>query len=50
MTYRNIKGKRFDWLYADSVVLAECCRQCGLKCEILAQGNHYDYLARIVQM
>lgn len=50
MTYRNIIGKRFDWLYADSVVLAECCRQCGLKCEILAQGNHYDYLARIVQM
>lgn len=50
MTYQNIKGKRFDWLYSDSVVLAECCRQCGLKCEILAQGNHYDYLARIVQM
>ena len=50
MTYRNIKGKSFDWLYADSVVLAECCRQCGLKCEILAQGQHYDYLARIVQM
>lgn len=50
MTYRNIIGKSFDWLYADSVVLAECCRQCGLKCEILAQGNHYDYLSRIVQM
>ena len=50
MTYRNIIGKSFDWLYADSVVLAECCRQCGLKCEILAQGNHSDYLARIVQM
>lgn len=50
MTYRNIIGKSFDWLYADSVVLAECCRQCGLKCEILAQGNHYNYLARIVQM
>lgn len=50
MTYRNIIGKSFDWLYADPVVLAECCRQCGLKCEILAQGNHYDYLARIVQM
>ena len=50
MTYRNIIGKSFDWLYADSVVLAECCRQCGLKCEILAHGNHYDYLARIVQM
>ena len=50
MTYRNIIGKSFDWLYADSVVLAESSRQCGLKCEILAQGQHYDYLARIVQM
>lgn len=50
MTYRNIIGKSFDWLYADSVVLAECCRQCGLNCEILVQGQHYDYLARIVQM
>ncbi len=28
MTYRNIIGKSFDWLYADSVVLAESCRQC----------------------
>lgn len=50
MTYRNIKGVPFDWLYADSVVLTACCRQCGLNCEVLAKGNHYDYLAKIVKM
>lgn len=47
MVYRDIRGEPFDWLYADPTVLAESCRQCSLKCEIIAKGEHYDYLARI---
>lgn len=47
MVYRNITGEPFDWLYADPTVLAETCRRCSLKCEIIAEGEHYDYLARI---
>ena len=49
MVYRGIKGAPFDWLYADPIALADCCRQCGLFCEIMAHGNHYDYLARITK-
>lgn len=47
MVYRNIKGEPFHWLYADPTVLAESCRRCSLECEIIAEGEHYDYLARI---
>lgn len=47
MVYRNVKGKPFDWLYADYSLLASACGKCGLKSEIVAEGDHYDYLAKI---
>lgn len=47
MVYKNIKGEAFDWLYVDPTLLTAICEQCGLKCDIIAEGNHYDYLARI---
>lgn len=47
MVYRNVKGKPFDWLYADYSLLATTCGKCGLKSEIVAEGDHYDYLAKI---
>ena len=47
MAYKNILGKPFDWLYTDPVLLQTVCHECGLHCEIVMQGGHYDYLARI---
>jgi SAM-dependent methyltransferase len=47
MVYKNVKGDSFDWLYVDSTLLTASCKQCGLKCEIIEEGEHYDYLARI---
>lgn len=47
MIYKNVKGDSFDWLYVDSTLLTASCKQCGLKCEIIEEGEHYDYLARI---
>lgn len=47
MVYKNVKGDSFDWLYVDSTLLTASCKQCGLKCEIIKEGEHYDYLARI---
>lgn len=47
MVYKNVKGDSFDWLYVDSTLLTASCEQCGLKCEIIEEGQHYDYLARI---
>lgn len=48
MQYKGIRGDAFDWLYTDPALLASISKQCGLKCEIIAEGEHYDYLARLV--
>ena len=50
MVYGRIKGEPFDWLYADFALLASAAASCGLKAELVAQGEHYDYLARIQQV
>ena len=47
MIYKNVKGEPFDWLYADPTLLTSVSKQCGLDCEIIKAGKHYDYLARI---
>lgn len=47
MVYKNVKGDSFDWLYVDPTLLTVSCEQCGLKCEIIEKGEHYDYLAQI---
>ena len=47
MVYKNVKGDSFDWLYVDSILLKASCKQCGLSCNVIEEGNHYDYLARI---
>ena len=49
MVYRDVKGAPFDWLYADPAALADSCLKCGLRCEIVARGGHYDYLARVTE-
>lgn len=50
MVYGKIKGEPFDWLYADFALLASAAASCGLKAELVAEGEHYDYLARIQQV
>lgn len=47
MQYRDIKGEPFDWLYTDPMLLASVSKQCGLQCQIIKQGEHYDYLAKL---
>lgn len=47
MVYKNIKGDSFDWLYVDSILLKASCEQWGLSCNVIEEGDHYDYLARI---
>ena len=48
MQYKNVKGEPFDWLYTDPALLASISKQCGWQCEIVAEGEHYDYLARLI--
>lgn len=42
-----VKGKPFDWLYVDFPLLQSIAESCGLQCELVAEGEHYDYLARL---
>lgn len=47
MQYKNIKGEPFDWLYTDPMLLASISKQCGLNCEIVEEGENYEFLARL---
>lgn len=47
MVYRDTEGERFDWLYIDYETLETIAAGCGLACEKIADGEHYDYLARL---
>lgn len=49
MIYKDVKGDRFDWLYVDFPLLKSIAETCGLHGELMAEGEHYDYLARIYQ-
>jgi SAM-dependent methyltransferase len=47
MTYKNIKGKSFKWLFIDDELLKFYAEQNGFKMEKIADGHHYDYLAKL---
>ena len=49
MQYKNIKGEPFDWLYIDFETLAFHAIENGFVAELVAEGEHYDYLARITR-
>ena len=47
MSYKGQKSNPFPWLYLDYKTLATIAADCGLDCTKLADGNHYDYLAKL---
>lgn len=49
MSYKGKRGEPFMWLYSDFGLLSSAAAQAGLKCELVAEGEHYDYLARITR-
>ncbi len=49
MQYKRIKGRSFPWLYVDYQLLAHTAARCALHCEMVQQGEHYDYLARLTK-
>ena len=49
MQYKDIKGEPFPWLFIDPETLREHASAHGFDCEILAMGEHYDYLARLTR-
>ena len=47
MRYRDIIGEPFSWLFIDAETLRQVAEKHGYVVEIIAEGNHDDYLARI---
>ena len=48
MEYKKQKGPIFDWLYLDFITLTKYADQVDLHCELIVEGDHYDYLAKLV--
>jgi len=47
ITYKNEKEDSFPWLYLDYNTLQNAAFANGLQCELVAEGEHFDYLARL---
>ena len=47
MQYKDVKGEPFDWLYVDFQTLRLYAAECGFKAELVKEGKHYDYLAKL---
>lgn len=47
MQYKRIRGEEFRWLYIDYDTLKAAAEVAGLRAELVAEGEHYDYLAKI---
>ena len=50
MQYKDTIGEPFDWLYIDAETLREQAAKNGYTVEVVAEGEHYDYLARITKI
>jgi len=49
MQYKNIIGEPFPWLYIDADTLKDMALKNGYEVEVVGEGEHYDYLARITK-
>ena len=47
LSYKGQEETPFKMLYLDFDTLYSACETVGLKCELVMEGDHYDYLARI---
>ena len=49
MQYKDTIGEPFNWLYIDTDTLKEKAWRNGYAVEVVTEGEHYDYLARITK-
>lgn len=47
ITYKNEIEDTFEWLYLDYNTLQNAAHANGLQCELMEEGENYDYLARL---
>lgn len=47
ISYKNETEEPFPWLYMDYNTLQNAAHANGLECELVLEGKHFDYLARL---
>ena len=47
ISYKNQTEEAFSWLYLDYNTLQNAAHANGLECELILEGAHFDYLARL---
>lgn len=47
ISYKNETEDTFPWLYLDYNTLQNAANANGLQCELVCEGEHFDYLARL---
>jgi SAM-dependent methyltransferase len=47
LSYKGEEETSMKWLYLDFDTLKLACNTVGLKCELVLEGAHFDYLARL---
>ena len=47
LSYKGEKEEPMKWLYLDFTTLLTACTSVGLKCELVLEGEHFDYLAKL---
>ncbi|MCG2461831.1 class I SAM-dependent methyltransferase [Flavobacteriaceae bacterium F89] len=48
MEYKGVKSAPFPWLYLDYNTLQRAAHANELDCEIIMEGEHFDYLAQLI--
>ena len=48
MSYKEESTDWFDWLYIDYNTLQNAANHHGFICDLVCEGEHYDYLARLI--
>ena len=49
MQYKDTIGEPFQWLYIDAGTLKRIAEENGYAVEVIAEGEHYDYLVKITK-
>ncbi|WP_396142746.1 class I SAM-dependent methyltransferase [Flavobacterium sp.] len=50
IAYKGEKEASFDWMYIDYNTLQNAAVANGLKCELILEGEHFDYLAKLTKI
>lgn len=50
LTYKGEQEDPFEWLYIDYNTLQNAAHANGLNCELVMEGEHFDYLAKLTHL